>query len=349
MSRAWAVLLAAVLISGVCLAERPPGQQALFDAQDKVKGKTIEEAAQIYREEVIEAFPGTLYAGQALINIGSLHMTAKQWDEAIKLNDQVLKEYGSTYLASQCVRRRFAILNYGLGKPQEALSALEADMETYLGRVPAKDLHWFAAYRYDAHKTLGDPEKALQVLEEAMLTTPQVLDSWEVARRYVKALQAAKRHDEAQCAAKAFYACCKFAQADIKNAADLVVRSLTSAGEVFKANGFVAAQDDPDRDNPLKDVPWPQIDSDEKWQALMQKCKGDAHLQIVALLHFGDYEQALELAVVRLGEARGNDAITASVNDIARCFKAKDLNLTRANQFIEYAKTGEGDNPLREF
>jgi len=52
---------------------------------------------------------------------------------------------------------------------------------------------------------------------------------------------------------------------------------------------------------------------------------------------------------VRLGEARGNDAITASVNDIARCFKAKDLNLTRANQFIEYAKTGEGDNPLREF
>jgi hypothetical protein len=37
------------------------------------------------------------------------------------------------------------------------------------------------------------------------------------------------------------------------------------------------------------------------------------------------------------------------LTDIARCFKAKDTNLVRANQFVRWAKTGTGANPVEGF
>jgi len=329
--------------------DRPAGQLALFAAQEKAKGAPLDEVVRIYQEDVIAAFPGSLYAGQALLNIGSAYMEHKQPKRALELTEQALREYGHTYLASQAVRRKFAITLYSLHKPQEALDFLDEAMPQYAKQLPSRDLHWFAAYRYDAHKALGSKEQALKALEDAIITTPQVLDSWEFFRRYIPALQAAGKRQEAQSAAKGAYACCKFSDTEVKRVADLVVKSFVSVAAVFKANQFVACQEDAEKDNPLKDVPWPKIEAPEKWKQLMVNCRKDLHLQIVALLYYGDYEQAVGFAMVRLGEAKDTNVISACVDDIARCFKAKDLNLVRANQFIEYAKEGKGENPLIDF
>ncbi|MBI5832669.1 MAG: hypothetical protein HZB16_10230, partial [Armatimonadetes bacterium] len=34
------------------------------------------------------------------------------------------------------------------------------------------------------------------------------------------------------------------------------------------------------------------------------------------------------------------------MKNVACCFKAKDLSLKRANAFLEYNRTGEGEDPL---
>jgi len=49
-----------------------------------------------------------------------------------------------------------------------------------------------------------------------------------------------------------------------------------------------------------------------------------------------------------MAAAPAEDMLRA-LGEVARVFKAKDLNLVRANQFLNYAKTGEGENPLAGF
>jgi len=38
--------------------------------------------------------------------------------------------------------------------------------------------------------------------------------------------------------------------------------------------------------------------------------------------------------------------MATALRNLARCFKAHDLNLIRANQFLEFHRTGAGVNPL---
>jgi len=49
------------------------------------------------------------------------------------------------------------------------------------------------------------------------------------------------------------------------------------------------------------------------------------------------------------GNSKDKFKMAQSLTDVARCFKAKDLNLLRANRFLEYQKTGQGENPLPTF
>jgi len=37
------------------------------------------------------------------------------------------------------------------------------------------------------------------------------------------------------------------------------------------------------------------------------------------------------------------------VLNIARCFKAKDLNCIRANQYLQWARNPQGTNPVASF
>ncbi len=49
-----------------------------------------------------------------------------------------------------------------------------------------------------------------------------------------------------------------------------------------------------------------------------------------------------------MAEAPAAEMVKA-LGQVARVFKAKDLNLVRGNQFLEYARTGKGENPLSAF
>ena len=71
-------------------------------------------------------------------------------------------------------------------------------------------------------------------------------------------------------------------------------------------------------------------------------------LQTLARLYMGDFATAFQSASMRLGEARGDDAISACLDDIA-LFQGQKPDLARANAFLKYAKDGVGENPLPKF
>jgi len=62
-------------------------------------------------------------------------------------------------------------------------------------------------------------------------------------------------------------------------------------------------------------------------------------------LYLGEDGKALTEAMQYVSQATADEAVK-SMMGVARVFKAADLNVTRANQFIEFAKTGKGPNPL---
>lgn len=70
-------------------------------------------------------------------------------------------------------------------------------------------------------------------------------------------------------------------------------------------------------------------------------------LAVDAFLLNGEYAEAMHAAQAQ-AMMEGADA-SAGLNNAARCFKAKDLHCLRAQQYIEWVKSGAGTNPLPEF
>jgi hypothetical protein len=99
-------------------------------------------------------------------------------------------------------------------------------------------------------------------------------------------------------------------------------------------------------DNPLGGVaPFPM--TDEQRQEQTGIVGGVWARAVDACLLNGQYAEALHAAQVEsLGAGPQADA---GVTDIARCFKAKDLNCVRANQYLAWAKNPQGPNPVSSF
>ena len=91
----------------------------------------------------------------------------------------------------------------------------------------------------------------------------------------------------------------------------------------------------------------PQV-SEEDLAQMLEIGAGDSRLEVCSCLYASKYEQAMSAAQDAMAEADADDMLPA-LNQVARVFKARDLNLVRANEFLNYAKTGEGGNPLAGF
>lgn len=90
----------------------------------------------------------------------------------------------------------------------------------------------------------------------------------------------------------------------------------------------------------------PQV-TEEQQQQLLEAAGDDKALRMLVFIYCGDDQATLVEAIDHIATASMEDAATALL-DVARAFKAADLNLVRANQFLEYARTGKGPNPLAE-
>jgi len=195
-----------------------------------------------------------------------------------------------------------------------------------------------------AYIGMEDYPAAEEALTSWLPTCPFLLRSQDYYETMMQIEIATKDLDALLSTARAAYALCDFNEEAVKAMADLVRRAFIASGEFSKGIQFLSAQEDAEKPNPLRDVPMPTVTEEQK-QQLLQGAGQDPVNRILVHLYIGDNSHAFEGAIDYMSGASTEQAI-ASLMEVARVFKAADLNVVRANQFINYAKTGEGKNPL---
>ena len=230
----------------------------------------------------------------------------------------------------------------------------------------------------------GKIDEALKLASWAPFVYPTVLENEAVYMLLFECAKAKRDWDGMMRAAKLAFALCQYTEDQIGKATDLCVQACTAKGGPGLATQFVKSQESADTESPFKDIPLPRFDPEGKTDGLLSvtpeqatgtpadsptrspvhpptgapappllTAAGDTlHARLNAQLALGDYGNAVADALDEMREA-GNSKdkfkMTQSLTDVARCFKAKDLNLLRANRFLEYQKTGQGENPLPTF
>lgn len=161
-------------------------------------------------------------------------------------------------------------------------------------------------------------------------------------------LLAQDKTGEALSWAKLAFTLCRFDEGSIRDATKDVDRCL-SAGELTlaKVNQFAAAQTDAAAPNPLDKVPLPKFDTTAiRAQLADPNDKSPFEGRLIEWLAIGDYRNAMLIAKSQLvGDVTNQDTAL----QVARVFKAKDGDIVRANQFLAYYQTGQGDNPIPAF
>lgn len=170
----------------------------------------------------------------------------------------------------------------------------------------------------------------------------------QIFNRLVESLLRNGRGEEALSWAKLNYMTCAFTDSSISAATKLLMRAWT-ANELTQttAQAFVQAQQDPARPNPLAKVSLPVPD-----KAALQKQQENVHgwhsrrLEVNYHLLSNNWRQAMLEARSMIVD---NPNSPEGVLEVCRVFKAADLNLKRANEFIAFMKNGTGDNPIIGF
>lgn len=112
--------------------------------------------------------------------------------------------------------------------------------------------------------------------------------------------------------------------------------------------GFAAAQRSSDQPNPLRAVELPPLEIENLAAHLEAMGAGNAHNKITLLLWAQKPVAAMRMAQ-GLFENRSREASGQGVLEVARVFKATDLNLLRANAFLSWSKDKQGPSPIEAF
>ena len=137
-----------------------------------------------------------------------------------------------------------------------------------------------------------------------------------------------------------------FTEAEVNQATEWVSAALVAAQGPGAALQFAKSQDDPETASPLKEVPLLELGDPDK--LLEAAGAGDRDARISVFLGTGQTAKALTEATEQMRQSAGAapQYLADALRNLARCFKAHDLNLLRANRFLEYHRTGAGENPL---
>ena len=130
----------------------------------------------------------------------------------------------------------------------------------------------------------------------------------------------------------------------------LVTRGWLQANDMEKPALFAAAQSEVEAPNPLQEVAAPTLPAPVKL-ALQQRLQSEANNEaspsrVAMYLILGEHRLAmLEAREILLRDPTG----AAGTAEVARVFKAADGDVARANAFLQFYRTGQGENPLNEF
>ena len=157
-------------------------------------------------------------------------------------------------------------------------------------------------------------------------------------------LTAQKQNEQSLQWAKLAFVGCNVDERWVGMTTTALAEAWMAGGAPEKAEQFLSAQTHAGAPNPLDAVALPALDKRATEAAL--STEGDASPpedRMTVLMGLGRWSEALTLA--RL--AGINDPRSQwSAMQVARVFKGHDDSLVRANQYLAYAQSGQGENPL---
>ena len=328
------------------LANMTPDQAYKYAAALAQSGQE-DQAIKAYKF-IADRYPDHETAPWALFAIGKILFGRTETTEAVAYMQRVLDEYPTSRPVARGDLPFLLVggLMFRLNDVEGARDVAKSALDNHYGEMRPRYRALIIGRLAEAYIKLGDTAAAEELFTSYLPTCVHLLSHTSYYDIMANVQIARKDFDAALSMARAGYALCDFNETAIKEMANLVRRVFVAKGEFANGTQFLAAQEDPEKPNPLRDVAMPTV-TEECKQQLLQAAGQDPALLCHVCLYTGSNDGALDHAMAYMAEASADEAVKALM-EVARVFKAADLNLVRANQFIKYAKTGEGENPLAE-
>lgn len=195
------------------------------------------------------------------------------------------------------------------------------------------------------------PDQAIELLYESLQNTPPLVNWMNFYRLMVDAQTDAGHDEEALRWAALFFRIAPFEDDDIARATSLVSRLwLQNADTKDNPALFAAAQTDVGAPNPLQEVALPILPALAS-EAVRARLQSDADKEVspsrVAITLMANEPRAAMMGAreILLRDPTGK----AGAAEVARVFKFVDGDVARANAFLQFQRTGAGENPMVEF
>jgi len=335
-------------------AARADYQQAQKNAEALQKQGQFREAITAC-EAFMRAHPDATAGCQQLANLVDriLLRDIKERDQTVPICEAAVKEFeGVPYYWAVCAKYVIQAKMWRAGEQGEAADLANQVVEKLGDNLPqgyvASALLMFHVY---ALRNAGRFDEALEAAKKDAKLRPLLLSNDEFFQALYGAVSGAKKPDQLLSVAKLAFVLSDFQEGSLTRATELVTKALTStqgpgvAIQFAKSQGTLRVPEDPEAPNPLKDVPL--LDLGDGKAIVAAAAETDTDGRFNALLYAGTLAEAVELAKEQLRISAGVDSrMATALRNLARCFKAHDLNLIRANQFLEFHRTGAGVNPL---
>jgi hypothetical protein len=261
---------------------------------------------------------------------------------ALATYDEALAKYATSYYRRVLlVKKAQLLLKLGRGDEAEAVYAdwpkwVENDMDVtgYVAPFYVQLLHQRGRDEQAQQAMRGYLQAHLSEVERDPSFTQLLVDG----------LLASGKTDEALGWTKQYFMVCPYREREINLASQLLMRVWTAKYlSPAKVQELAAAQADPTKSNPLKEIKLPQLDKENLQKQLAKASGGE---RVTLLILSGDLGAAMAQAQsLILDKPDSSDGLL----EAARVFKAGDLNLVRANALLEYFKSGQGENPIAAF
>jgi hypothetical protein len=306
--------------------------------------KAVADLRQFLQERAADLAPNQtrfLYQMLALAQWSSLHDSKA----ALATLDEALQKLPPAFPERVYLHDAKAKVLLGAGKLEDAQTEIEAEWQKAVeGGQPFALLNTYI----EVLNRRGKGEQALKILQEMAVGQMDAVSADSPPLHLKLLLDQLVKMNQAAAAeswAKLYFMLASYNERSLTEATQWLVKAWTAKyGTPAKAAELVAALQNPEAPSPLREIKLPALDA-----AVLQQRLDTARREpqrVVLLLALGrDRDAMLTARALMLDKPQTSDGIL----EVCRVFKAHDLGLKRANAFLEYCKTGQGQDPTVAF
>jgi len=228
------------------------------------------------------------------------------------------------------------------GKKGELRSAAEAAADRFLngGPLPGTFAHQVREIAQVLAETKS-PKDALEWLQTLAPRQPAMYPQAKYWDALVNTYLLLGMKAEAKQAAMTWFRICPFRRDDVHAALTRLTKVCLGDLSEKQLEALMTYLDTGQGENPLADVKMPKV-SDEQLAAILANVASPYDRQII-LLYGSHFNEAMVLTMQMVADG------SMELWEIGRCFKAEDGHMGRANRYIEFMRTGQGENPLATY